>query len=82
MCSTVLRGLHSLGWAHRDINRDNFIIVGHEAKLIDFEEFGPPTKQEREIELGKLYLELIDESRRGAPAHSEDYAEGEYPMGI
>jgi hypothetical protein len=48
-CSRVLCGLHSLGWAHRDINRDNFIIVGPEAKLIDFEESGPATEQERKI---------------------------------
>jgi len=81
-CSKVLCRLHSLGWAHRDINRDNFVLVGSEAKLIDFEGSGPATEQERETEFGKLYQELIDESRRGAPAHSEDYAEGGYPLGI
>jgi thiamine kinase-like enzyme len=38
--------LHSLGWAHGDINRENFVILGSEAKLIDFEASGPATKQE------------------------------------
>jgi predicted Ser/Thr protein kinase len=81
-CSRVLRRLHSQGWAHRDINRDNFVVVGSEAKLLDFEESGPATEQERSAEMEKLYQELIDESGRGAPAHRQDYVEGEYPMGI
>jgi predicted Ser/Thr protein kinase len=81
-CSRSLCRLHSLGWAHGDINRDNFVILGSEAKLIDFEASGPATNQETDTEFDKLYEELIDESGRGAPAYSEDFADGEYPIGI
>ena len=81
-CSRALRRLHCWGWAHRDINRDNFVVVGSEARLFDFEESGPATEQERSAEMEKLYQKLIDESGRGAPAHREEYVEGEYPMGI
>jgi len=81
-CSRTLRRLHSWGWANRDINRDNFVIVGSEAKLVDFEESGPATEQKRWAEMEKLYHELIDESGREAPAHREDYVEGEYLIGI
>jgi len=80
-CSKALKRLHSLGWAHRDINRDNFIVIGSEAKLVDLEQAGPASEEERLAELEKLY-ELIDESGRGAPIDTEDSVEGEYPMGI
>jgi len=81
-CSRALSRLHSWGWAHRDINRHNFVVVGSEARLVDFEESSPATEQERSAELEKLYQNLIDESGRGAPADREDYVEGQYPMGI
>ena len=58
-CSRALRHLHSRGWAHRDINRDNFIVLGSEARLVDFEESGPATEQERFAEMEELYQELI-----------------------
>jgi len=81
-CSKALKRLHALGWAHRDINRDNFVVVGSEAKLVDLEQAGPASEEERLAELEKLYKELIDESGRGAPIDTEDSVEGEYPMGI
>jgi len=58
-CSRALRRLHSRGWAHRDINRDNFIVIGSDSRLVDFEESGPATEQERFAEMEELYQELI-----------------------
>jgi tRNA A-37 threonylcarbamoyl transferase component Bud32 len=81
-CTTTLRRLHNLGLAHHDINRDNFIIMGSSASLIDFENSGTGTEEEQAIEMGNVYKELIDESGRGAPSCGEDFGPSEYSIGI
>lgn len=81
-CRMVLGRLHDLGMAHRDINRDNFVISGSRAFLIDFERCGQATEEERIREMGMLFEELIDERGRGAPCPRSEDKSGQYSIGI
>jgi len=83
MCASVLSRLHNLGLVHGDVNLDNFIVTGIEAKLVDFETCRSGTVDERMMEVKRLEREFEEDSRRGALAdEGEDYEEGEYPIGI
>lgn len=54
-CEVALRGLHSLGLIHGDVNRYNFIVnVDGSARMIDFEHASLHTQAKGEEELEEL----------------------------
>lgn len=83
-CANALCRLHDLGLIHGDLNLDDFIVTEEGAvKLMDFENCRIGTEEETMMELKELGKELEENSGRGAPyANSEEYMEGEHPIGI
>lgn len=69
-CSKAARLLHKFGFIHGDINRYNFIMTEHSAKLLDFESATPAGEMKPEAaeeELKGLVPSLEDESGIGKP---------------
>ena len=81
-CTAVLVRLHSLQLVHGDINRNNFLIVGDEAKLIDFDSCVKGSEEMRAAEFDRLHSALMEDSYRGAPWLGQDLQEDEYTNGI
>ena len=69
-CTRTARLLHKFGFVHGDLNRYNFIMTEHGAKLLDFESAAPVGEmkpEEAEEELKELVSNLEDESGIGKP---------------
>ena len=69
-CTRTARLLHKFGFIHGDLNRYNFIMTEHGAKLLDFEGAAPVGElkpEAAEEELKELASNLEDESVLGKP---------------
>lgn len=69
-CTRTARLLHKFGFIHGDLNRYNFIMMEHGAKLLDFEGAAPVGElkpEAAEEELKELASNLEDESVLGKP---------------
>lgn len=65
-CEEALSKMHHVGLLHGDINRHNFLMVGGEAVLIDFDHTRKTTDDEAlRREMDELKTQLADTSGRG-----------------
>lgn len=69
-CTKTARLLHKVGFIHGDLNRYNFIMTEHGAKLVDFESAAPVGEMKPEAAEGEVQehvSNLEDESGIGKP---------------
>lgn len=69
-CTKTARLLHKVGFIHGDLNRYNFIMTEHGAKLVDFESAAPVGEMKPEAAEGEVQehvSNLKDESGIGKP---------------